>query len=106
MKYAELKDGENKIEFYNTFYGKESVIVDGTVLSSKFSITGTTHDFKLASDDYQLSSRYKLFSKRSIDLELTKNGTLIASETKETSRIHRLIWIFMGVLIAYLLFEL
>lgn len=45
MKYTTIYLDENKIELFNTLLGKETVKVNGNIVSEKWSITGTDHNF-------------------------------------------------------------
>ena len=47
MKYTTIYIEDNKIEIFNSLIGKETIKVNGEVVSSKFSITGTEHYFEL-----------------------------------------------------------
>lgn len=50
MHYFEYNDGPIRIEFYNSFSGKETVRVNGQVVSSKSSVMGTDHHFDVVKD--------------------------------------------------------
>lgn len=47
MYYYEHTVGNTRIEFFNSFSGKETVRVNGQVVSSKSSILGTDHRFEV-----------------------------------------------------------
>ena len=47
MKFTTIYVGDNKIELFNSIIGKETVKVNGEVVSSKFSMTGTEHHFEI-----------------------------------------------------------
>ena len=47
MKIITIYLEENKIEFFNSILGKEIVKVNDQVVSSKFSMFGTEHIFKI-----------------------------------------------------------
>lgn len=51
MKYTTIYLGENKIEIFNSLIGKETIKVNGAVVSSEFSITGTEHHFELTENE-------------------------------------------------------
>ncbi len=47
MKYTTIYIGENKIEVFNTLLGIEKIKVNGEIVSRKFSIFGTEHNFTI-----------------------------------------------------------
>jgi len=47
MKYITTYLGENKIEFFNTFLGKETIKVNDEIVSEKSSLFGTEHNFTI-----------------------------------------------------------
>lgn len=42
MKYAEFNIDSNKIKFLNSIFGIESVLLNGKIISKKFSFSGIT----------------------------------------------------------------
>jgi hypothetical protein len=73
MKYAEFNIDSNKIEFWNSFFGIESVLLNGKRISKKFSFSGITHEIKLHARDLILESKYKQFDKKETPLALVCN---------------------------------
>lgn len=51
MKYAEFNIDLNKIEFLNSIFGIESVLLNGKIISKKFSFSGIKHEIKLHARD-------------------------------------------------------
>jgi len=47
MLVTTLNYQNQKIEFYNTWLGKETIIVDGLIVSSKRSLLGAEHCFSI-----------------------------------------------------------
>lgn len=58
MKYTTVHLDENKIELFNSCLGKETVKVNGEVVSEKRSISGTEHVFKIEENGNE--NTYKL----------------------------------------------
>ena len=106
MKYYEYKIDSDKIEFLNSFFGKETVKLNGKRVSEKFSITGTEHFFKINSNEILLKTNYELFKDRKFDLKLFKNRELKDSKRIEPDKRYRLILIGVGILIGFGLIEL
>ena len=96
MKYAEFNIENNKIEFLNSVFGIESVLLNGKTVSKKFSFSGVKHKLKLHSDNFILKSKYKQFDKREIELELVKNGKTIERQIVQADKKQRLYWILIG----------
>jgi hypothetical protein len=76
MKYAEFNIDSNKIEFLNSIFGIESVILNGKRIYKKFSFSGINLEIKLFARNLILESKCKQFDKKEIKLELKENGKL------------------------------
>ena len=77
MKYAESSIDTNKIEFLNSAFGIESVLLNGERISKKFSFSGIIYNVNLNSQNLTLESKYKQFDKRDIKIELIKNEKFV-----------------------------
>ncbi|KXX66870.1 hypothetical protein [Flammeovirga sp. SJP92] len=95
MKYAEFKIENNKIEFFNSVFGVESVLLNGKPSSKKFSFSGFNHQLSLNSKNLTLKSNYKQFGKRQIELELIQNGEIIEQQVVKTNVFQRFSWVFL-----------
>ena len=82
MKYYEFNINLNKIEFFNSIYGLERVVVNGEPVSKKFSLLGTEHKIKIQTEDWELQSKYELFATKNLELYLKKNGKTKCKFTK------------------------
>jgi hypothetical protein len=96
MKYAEFNIENNKIEFLNSVFGIESVLLNGKTVSKKFSFSGVKHKLTLHSENFILKSKYKQFDKREIKLQLVKNGKTIESQIVQANKKQRLYWMLIG----------
>ncbi len=47
MKFTTIYQGDNKIELFNSFFGKETIKVNNSIVSEKYSFFGTTHHFNI-----------------------------------------------------------
>lgn len=47
MKYYTIELGENTIEIYNSVFGKETIKVNGKIVSNKYAIFGAEHFFHI-----------------------------------------------------------
>jgi len=106
MKYYEYNIESNKIEFFNSFFGKETILVNGKKTSEKYSITGTYHFFKINSIEILLKTDYKLFKDRKVELNLFQNRQLIDYKKIEMNKRYRLIMIGIGIFIGFWLIKL
>lgn len=102
MKYAEFNIDKNKIEFLNSVFGFESVLLNGKQISKKFSFSGNTHNKNLNSQNVTLESEYKQFGKREIKLELKENGKVIETKIVEADKKQRIYWMAIGIFIGLL----
>lgn len=99
MKYAEFNIDSNKIEFLNSITGIETVLMNGNRVSSKFSLSGTEHHFKMNTKAFVLQSDYELFNKREMKLNLKENNKLIESKTVELDKKQRFFWIGCSIIL-------
>jgi len=106
VKYYEFNDNQNKIEFLNSVFGIEKVLVNGKLISNKFSMMGREHRFKINSDTFTLKTNIQLFGDRVINFDLNKNEKLIDSEIVRFDKTQRLIWMVSGFLIGFGLYKL
>ena len=106
MKYYEFNIESDKIEFFNSYFGIETVMINGKKVSEKFSLTGTEHKFKINSTDFSIITEYKLFDDHKFNLHLEKNEKLIDLKYIELKKRYRLIMIGIGLIIGFLLIEL
>jgi hypothetical protein len=51
MKYTTVHLDDNKIEVFNSFLGKETIKVNGEIVSEIYSIFGASHIFKIKEND-------------------------------------------------------
>ena len=100
MKYAEFNIENHKIEFFKSVFGIESVLLDGKIVSKKFSFSGFKHNIKLNSENYILRSQYKQSDKGEMELELVKNGNTIEKQIVQADKKHKIYWMLIGIGIA------
>ncbi|QXP64030.1 hypothetical protein [Polaribacter sp. HaHaR_3_91] len=106
MKYAEFIVEFNKIEFLNSFFGVESVLLNGKIISKKFSFSGIKHKVKLKSSDLTLESNYKQFDKKEIILELKNNEELLDKRIVETDKKQRFYWMLIGMVLGFCIYKI
>ncbi len=106
MKYAEFNIDSNKIEFLNSIFGIESVLLNGKRISKKFSFSGIKHEIKLHARDLILESKCKQFDKKGIKLELKENGELVQELLVKVDKKQRFFWFLIGVGLGFALFKL
>lgn len=58
MKFTTINLGNNKIEVFNSFIGREMIVLNGKVVSEKNSITGATHHFKIIENDQEVACKF------------------------------------------------
>ncbi|WP_026838860.1 hypothetical protein [Gillisia sp. JM1] len=103
MKYAEFIIDSYKIEFFNSLFGNEKILVNKIEVSNKFSFFGTKHNFDLDSDQFILNSSFKALGKRELDLKLKKNEKLIKDLNIDLNPNYKIHWgaliIIFGIII-------
>jgi len=60
MKFSTIQLGNNKIEIFNSYLGKETIMLNGKIVSEKNSIRGAKHIFKMLENDRQVSCKLNL----------------------------------------------
>ncbi|MEO0627805.1 MAG: hypothetical protein AAFY91_12505, partial [Bacteroidota bacterium] len=79
MHYQQIKFDDTVIEFFNNWLGKETVSVNGQVVSRKSSVWGTNHHFTIMEKghnaQYVLTTR--LNGMGEVVLDLSRNGRVI-----------------------------
>lgn len=102
MKCAEYTFDDTIIAFYNSNWGKETVTVNGKVVSEKSSVLGTRHEFSVDNDNYELITSFVISRTIGIESELRKNGKFIDKQVsgQQTKNI------LIGILIMFGIFKL
>ena len=98
-KVTTITLGETKIEFHNSLFGKETIIVNGEKVSSVKSLSGTEHNFTVKESGADV--QYKLISGLNLNgiaVSLYRNGDPVL-EAPSAGR-----WGFWLVLLAVVLF--
>lgn len=97
---------DKQIKFINSIFGREKIIVDGKEQSSKYSFSGTNHNFKVKNDDFSMVSSYKQFEREEIKLKIYKNGELVESQILKLSFKEKIPWMAIGVILGIGLYQL
>ncbi|MBB1194264.1 hypothetical protein DNC80_11380 [Flavobacterium sp. SOK18b] len=103
MKHAEFTIENNTIEFFNTIFGVEKVLLNGKNISSKFSFSGADHAIKLQDRDLVLKVRYFLGNMK---MQLMENDLLLEEQSAKISFKQRIFAALIGVGIGFLLTRL
>ena len=106
MKYAEFNIDSNKIEFCNSIFGIESVLLNGKRISSNFSFSGSNHPIKLNDRDLILKIKYTQFGPKDIKMELIENDVLLMEQDVKIDINQRILTVIIGVTIGFLLSRL
>lgn len=80
MKYKEYELENNKVEYKNSILGKETVIVNGNVVSEKQTLFGASHSFNVNSNQYKLVTKREFTDTLSVIIILTKNGEFVQKD--------------------------
>lgn len=89
MKYYSYAHKGNKIEFFKTYFGKETVFVNEKLVSEEHSITGAAHFFKIDGHEILLKTNYNLVVSTKVCIQLFKNRKLINASVFQFKRRHR-----------------
>lgn len=100
MKYTTVYLDENKIELFNTILGKETIKVNGEIVSEKRSITGTEHIFKINENGNDVACKLTTgFSMNGVVFNLYKNDKPIIEMPK--NNLAFLFLLIIGIAVAY-----
>ncbi|MCF6224184.1 MAG: hypothetical protein L3J34_10705 [Flavobacteriaceae bacterium] len=101
MKYTTIHLDENKIEFFNTLLGKETVKVNGKIVSEKSSITGTEHNFVINENGNEIPCKLTTgFSMNGVVFNLYKNEKPII-EMPKSSKLAFIFLVIIGIIVGY-----
>ncbi|MGM1055493.1 MAG: hypothetical protein ACQEWG_06365 [Bacteroidota bacterium] len=103
MKYAEFTIDSHKIEFFNSLFGNERIVVNNIEVSNKFCFFGTKHKFDLDYDQFILKTSFKALGKRQLDLKLKRNNKLVRDLNIDLNPNYKIHWgaliIIFGIII-------
>ncbi|UMB52994.1 hypothetical protein MHL31_10500 [Lutibacter sp. A80] len=83
MKFTTVYLDDNKIEVFNSFLGKETVKVNGEIVSEIYSIFGATHTFKIKENEQEVECKMVIgFGFSGVVVDLYKNEKPIIESPK------------------------
>jgi len=86
MKYTTLYLEENTIEIHNSIWGKETIIVNGEIVSSKYSFFGAKHIFNSTENNKEVAWVLEIgMSMRGVTFNLHKDGIPVIVSHKNTN---------------------
>jgi hypothetical protein len=79
MHYLKVKTGDIIIELHNSNFGKETVVVDGVVVSEKSSLIGTNHFFSINKEgvEYRYMLTTRIAGMFTVVADILKDGEFI-----------------------------
>ena len=84
MKFTTIHLDDNKIEVSNSFLGKETVKVNGEIVSEIFSMAGATHIFNIKENDQEVPCKLILgYGLNGVVFDLYKDEKLIIESPKK-----------------------
>jgi len=96
MKFTTVYLDENKIEIFNSILGRETIKVNGEVVSDKYSITGGEHLFSITENGTIANCKLRMgFGLNGVVFDLYKNKKPIVESPKND---------FLKIFIALLIF--
>ncbi|MBQ4821690.1 hypothetical protein [Aquimarina sp. MMG016] len=104
MKHAEYIIENNKVEVFNTLLGKESIFLNGTKVSEKYSLLGSNHYFKIGNDNYSIRPYPTLEKISGVGFMIHKNGLPIKIKSIfKIKRIKNTLRLFTSVLLGIII---
>jgi hypothetical protein len=86
MKYVTYQIADNIVAFHNSLLGKESVHLNGQLVSEKYSFFGTEHYFTIGRDNYSIRPYMTFNSLCGIAFKIHKNGLPFAIQGEHDKR--------------------
>ena len=100
MKYTTVHLDDNKIEIFNSLLGKETVKVNGEIVSEIYSIAGATHVFKIKENGQEVECKLAFgFGLNGVVFDLYKDEKPIIESPKKGCVGLLLIVFFIGFII-------
>lgn len=101
MKYFTIYLDDNKIEIFNSILGKETIKVNKEIVSAKFSIIGTKHNFSIIENGTPSNCKIiTRFGLNGVKINFYKNDKPIIETPKNGSlAISLLVIIIFGIII-------
>jgi hypothetical protein len=85
MKFSTIQLGNNKIEIFNSILGKETIKLNGEIVSEKNSITGAKHNFKIIENDQKVDCKLILgYGANGVVMDLYKDNVAIIESPKSS----------------------
>ena len=103
MKFSTIQLGDNKIEIFNSYLGKEIIKLNGEIVSQKSSITGAKHSFKIIENDRKVDCKLILgFGANGVVMDLYKDNIAII-ESPRSSSLFILLIIFLFIVLGVMM---
>ena len=98
MKCFTIYHEGNKIEVLNSILGKETIMINGEIVSSKYSLFGTEHNFKLKNNDSNCRIVLGL-SRNGHTIDFYKDDKAIIESSKGGCLLFAFSGIFLGIFV-------
>lgn len=104
MKFTTIHLGENKIEFFNSMLGKETVKVNGEIVSTKSSISGAEHLFTISENNKMVDCKLVTgLSMNGVAIDLYKDGKPVIESPKGGGNSTIIFIIIIGLIAGFLM---
>ncbi len=83
MKFATIYLDQNKIEIDNSIFGKETIRLNGSVVSQKYSLLGTKHQFFILENEKKIKCQLNLgYGPNGVVIDLYKDNQPVIESYK------------------------
>ena len=104
MKFTTVHLGNNKIELFNSLFGKETIRVNNEIVSEKRSILGTEHLFNIKENENEIACKLVTgFGLNGVVIDLFKDGKPIIESPKNNAIIFLAISFFAVIIIGVII---
>jgi len=104
MKFTTIYLEDNKIEIFNSILGRETIKVNGEIVSDKYSITGAEHIFSITEKGTIANCKLRMgFGLNGVVFDLYKNQKPIVESPKTDLSRFLIALLILGVLIGIII---
>ncbi len=102
MKYSTINLGQNSIEIHNSLLGKETIKVNGNIVSSEYSMFGADHFFTIREDGRTVECKITIgYSWSGVVYDFYKDNRPIIISSKTN-----FLYVFLGIFTVFLTLKL
>lgn len=105
MKFATIYIDQNKIEIDNSIFGKETIRLNGSVVSQKYSLLGTKHQFFILENEKKIKYQLNLgYGPNGVVMDLYKDNQPVIESNKGSFLLVMLLVFLLSATVSFFYF--